>query len=163
MLWLVGRMCGKDGWSTHQELVLAVCACAEKALKCVKKGEDRPRIAIETARRWAQGEAAISEVIKAGNNAVAANATAVAANAAAAIYAAITAANATVATNAAAAYAAVAATAVAADAAAYAATAAAAVATYAAYAADAARKTSLKEAADIVRSMLHVPVEVTRW
>ena len=53
LLWLCGRMCGTDGWPTRQELVLAACDCAERALKYVKKGEVRPRIAIETARKWA--------------------------------------------------------------------------------------------------------------
>jgi hypothetical protein len=106
LLWLCGRMCGKDGWHTRQELVLAACVCAEKALKYVKKGADRPRIAIETARRWARGEATIAEVRTAAADAADA-----------------------------------------ADA--------------AADAADAdARIVALKESADLVRSMLHVPVEV---
>ncbi len=38
-------------------LVLAACDCAEPALKHVSKGEARPRIAIETARRWVNGDA----------------------------------------------------------------------------------------------------------
>jgi hypothetical protein len=48
-------------WAGHvvprQELVLAACDCAETALRYVPEGEDRPRLAIETARRWARGEA----------------------------------------------------------------------------------------------------------
>jgi hypothetical protein len=99
LLWLCGKMADKEGWPTREELVVAACACAERSLKYVRTGEERPRIAIETARRWAQGQAKISEV----------------------------------------------------RAAAYAAYAAAA---YAAYA-DAARLTSLKESAEIVRGILH--------
>ena len=91
LLWLCGRMCGKDGWPTRQELVLAACACAERALKYVKKGEERPRIAIETARRWAQGLATIQEVRAADAAAYAAYA-ADAADAADAAYAAYAAA-----------------------------------------------------------------------
>jgi hypothetical protein len=53
-------------WAGHtvprQELVLAACDCAETALRYVPKGEDRPRLAIETARRWARGEATVEEV-----------------------------------------------------------------------------------------------------
>jgi hypothetical protein len=62
LLWLTARMIGKPGWPTHQQVVLAACACAETALKFVPKGEDRPRKAIETARRWATGKATLVEV-----------------------------------------------------------------------------------------------------
>jgi len=62
LLWLCARMIGKPGWPTHQEIVLAACDCAETALQYVKKGKDRPRIAIETARRWADGKATLQEV-----------------------------------------------------------------------------------------------------
>src|SRR5882672_9978527 len=62
LLWLVGYMVGKEGWPIRQQLVLAACACAETSLKYVSKGEDRPRLAIETARKWARGEASIVEV-----------------------------------------------------------------------------------------------------
>ena len=34
-------------------LVLAACACARTALKYVPAGEERPRLAIEAAERWA--------------------------------------------------------------------------------------------------------------
>ena len=43
-------------------LVLAACDCAEPALVYVPAGEDRPRIAIETARAWANGEATLEAV-----------------------------------------------------------------------------------------------------
>ena len=62
LLWLCGRMVDKEGWPTRKELVLAACACAETALKYVKAGEDRPRVAIETARKWVRGEATLEEV-----------------------------------------------------------------------------------------------------
>jgi hypothetical protein len=62
LLWLCGRMADKEGWPTRKEVVLAACACAEPALKYVKAGEDRPRIAIETARKWVRGEATLEEV-----------------------------------------------------------------------------------------------------
>ena len=64
-LWLAGRMCGAPGWHTRQQIVLAACACAETALKYVKVGEDRPRLAIETARAWARGEVNIEDVRRA--------------------------------------------------------------------------------------------------
>jgi hypothetical protein len=53
-------------WAAHavprQELVLAACDCAETALRYVPEGEHRPRLAIETARRWVRGEATVDEV-----------------------------------------------------------------------------------------------------
>ena len=52
MLWIAKRL-GVD-WKL---LMLAACDCAEPALKHVSKGEARPRIAIETARRWVNGDA----------------------------------------------------------------------------------------------------------
>ena len=62
MLWLCAKMIGQEGWPTQQQVVLAACSCAERSLKFVRKGDDRPRLAIETARRWARGEASMSEV-----------------------------------------------------------------------------------------------------
>lgn len=44
-----------------RELTLAACDCAETALRFVPDGEDRPRLAIETARRWARGEATLQQ------------------------------------------------------------------------------------------------------
>ena len=46
-------------------IVLAACDCARTALKYVAEGEDRPRIAIETAEAWCRGDATIEEVQKA--------------------------------------------------------------------------------------------------
>jgi hypothetical protein len=134
MLWIAARA-GVD----RKLLVSAACLCAREALKYVKPGEDRPRIAIETAERWVRGEATIEEV-RAARNAADDHAAASAAYAAA--YAAYAAAYAA----ASAAYAADAAYA----AAAYAAYAAAAAAAYA----YAARKRSLARSADLVRSVI---------
>jgi hypothetical protein len=154
LLWLCGKMADKEGWPTREELVVAACACAERSLKYVRTGEERPRIAIETARRWAQGQAKISEVRAAADAAY----SAAYADAADAAYAAYAAYAADAAAYADAAYA-DAAYAAYADAA-YAAYAAAAYAAYADAAADAAyadaaRLTSLKESAEIVRGILH--------
>lgn len=77
MLWLCGKMEGKKGWSTRQEIVLAACDCAELALPIFEKKypeDKRPRKAIETARLWAQGKATIEEV-KEARRAAAARAT----------------------------------------------------------------------------------------
>ena len=128
MLWLAGTMCDKPDWPTRQELVLVACDCAELSLKYVKKGEDRPRVAIETARKWAKGEATIQEVREARRATDAAYAAAGAATAAA--YAA--------------------------DAVAYA-TAAAYAADAAADAAAATRTGTLKKCAILVRKSLTVP------
>ena len=60
MLWLCSKNCDTPGWPTRQQLVLAACACAETVLRFVRVGENRPRKAIETARRWARGEAGVT-------------------------------------------------------------------------------------------------------
>jgi len=57
MLWLAAKI-GVD----RKLLVLAACDCAEPALAYVREGEDRPRIAIETARLWCEGKATNEEV-----------------------------------------------------------------------------------------------------
>jgi len=136
MLWVAGRL-----GIPRATLVLGACACARQALVHIKAGEDRPRIAIETAESWArggEGAASIEEVRKARAAAAAAYDATYAAYAADA-YAADAAADA--------AYAADAAAANAADAAAYAA--------YAADAADAAaRKKSLAKSAELVREVI---------
>jgi len=111
MLWIAAKA-GID----RKLVVLAACDCAETALQYVPEGEDRPRIAIETARRWAAGECELSEVRRAADAADAADAAAAAAatyaaaaDAAAATYAAAAAAAAYAAAAYAAAYAAAAA------------------------------------------------------
>ena len=56
MLWLVGKLSGKPSSEKRKKLVLVSCQCARLALPYVKKGEDRPLKAIETAEAWARGE-----------------------------------------------------------------------------------------------------------
>jgi len=57
MLWLVERL----DKSYSPRLRLAVCACARTALQYVPVGENRPRLAIECAERYARGEATEQE------------------------------------------------------------------------------------------------------
>lgn len=63
--------CGRPDWmflivrkvlgeSARNRIVLAACKCARLVLHLVKEGEDRPRLAIETAERWASGEAGVT-------------------------------------------------------------------------------------------------------
>ena len=54
MMWLFGRMEGRQGWPKRPAIVLAACACARLALRHVPSGEDRPRLAIEAAEAWAK-------------------------------------------------------------------------------------------------------------
>jgi len=56
MLWYAGHA------SDRRLVVRAACLCAREALIYIPAGEDRPRIAIETAERWTLGEATIDEV-----------------------------------------------------------------------------------------------------
>ena len=51
MLWLLGQI-DVD----RKRLVLATCGCARLSLHIAPDGEDRPRIAIETAEAWARGD-----------------------------------------------------------------------------------------------------------
>ena len=132
-LWIAARL-----EIDRKLIVTAACLCARQSLVHVRPGEDRPRIAIETAERWARGEATIEEVREARRAAAGAAAAAYAAYAAyAAAYAAAAAdaADAAYATDAA-----------------YAAAAADAAA--AAAAAAAARRKSLAESARLVRSVI---------
>jgi hypothetical protein len=62
LLWLVGRMEGIEGWPDRKAIVAVACDCAELALSFVARGEDRPRLAIETTRKWLRGEATIEQV-----------------------------------------------------------------------------------------------------
>lgn len=150
LMWLAGRL--------HIErkiIVLAAYDIAETTLRHVPAGEERPRIAIETARRWTRGEATIEEV-RAARRGVWATSVAYASYAARAACAA----DAARAADAAAASAAARGGGPAADAAAYAADTAA-YAAYASYAASSAadaadaRQASLRASADIVRR--HIP------
>jgi hypothetical protein len=144
LLWLCGKMVDKPNWPTRKQLVLAACNCAETSLKYVRTGEDRPRIAIETAKAWVRDEATLEQVKIAAY--AAAYATDAAANAAA-YAAAYTAYAANAAANAA-------------SAAAYAANAAAnAVYVVAEYDVNAAAKSShLLICADIIRQTIPEPL-----
>ena len=51
MLWLLGQI---D--ADRKRFVLATCGCARLSLHLAPDGEDRPRIAIETAEAWARGD-----------------------------------------------------------------------------------------------------------
>jgi len=55
LVWLIGSFYCRDLLS-RQTLVLAACAVARTALGEVPAGEDRPRIAIETAEGWVRGD-----------------------------------------------------------------------------------------------------------
>lgn len=61
LLWFAGRL-----GVPRKLLVRSACDCAERALRYVPDGEDRPRKAIETARRWCDGNATIADVRAAG-------------------------------------------------------------------------------------------------
>ena len=67
MLWYAGKKAGAPESEKRKKLVLAACDCARLALKFVKKGEEGPRKAIETAEAWTRGEATIQEVRSAAN------------------------------------------------------------------------------------------------
>ena len=79
LLWLTAKA-GID----RKRLVMSACSTAREALRFVPEGEDRPRIAIETAEAWCRSEATIEQVREARWNANAAAAAAYAADAAAA-------------------------------------------------------------------------------
>jgi hypothetical protein len=61
LLWIATKHLGKPGWPNLQEIVLAACDCAGMALPLVPDTENRPRVAVETARRWAEGKATLEE------------------------------------------------------------------------------------------------------
>ena len=65
------------------QVVRAACECARPALVHVPAGEDRPLLAIETALRWCDGQAAADECDAAGSAARAASSAAWAAGSAA--------------------------------------------------------------------------------
>ena len=86
------QTCTDARWMLHAaarvadrpRIVLAACACARTVLDRVPAGEDRPRVAIETAERWARGEATTEDVRRAAREARSYAAAAYAAYAAAA-------------------------------------------------------------------------------
>ena len=62
MLWLLGYLAGPMGSRSRKRLVLCCCEVARPALKHVPKGENRPRVAIETAEAYCYGRASLDEV-----------------------------------------------------------------------------------------------------
>ena len=66
LFWYAGRL-----GVARELVVLAACACARTALQYVPAGEDRPRVAIETAEAWCRGEATLSQVRSAADDAAA--------------------------------------------------------------------------------------------
>jgi len=54
MLQTLGKVSGPPGSDGRRRLVLAACACARRVLQYVPMHEDRPRLAIEAAERWAK-------------------------------------------------------------------------------------------------------------
>ena len=85
LMWILGANADRPGWPTQGEVVRLACQCARRALVNVPAGEERPRLAIEAAERWANepteenriaagsaAEAAGSAAYAAGNAAYAA-------------------------------------------------------------------------------------------
>jgi len=89
MLWALARLLGEPGWPTGQQIVLCACDIAETVLEHVPEGDDRPRFAIDAARRWANGECELADVECAGSAAASARyaAASAASAAASALYA----------------------------------------------------------------------------
>jgi hypothetical protein len=130
MLWLCGKLSGPPESDGRKKLVLCCCECARLSLPIYEArypNDGRVRKCLDTAERWARGEATIEELREARAAAYAA-------------YAA-DAADAYLAADAAAAYAA----------------AAYAAYSYAANAANAANASTLKQCADIVRKHYPMP------
>ena len=72
MVFLAAKKAGEPGWPTRQEVVLATCACAARALPLCRPEHRRiARNTLAVTRRWARGEATDMEV-KTAANAVAA-------------------------------------------------------------------------------------------
>lgn len=67
MLWLAGRI---D--IDRKLLMLCACDCAERGLKYVPEGEDRPAEAIRITRLWVDGKATIQDMHEGRNAAKAA-------------------------------------------------------------------------------------------
>jgi hypothetical protein len=155
MLWILARMAGKKEWPSRKTVVLCACDCAETALQFVPEKENRPKIAIQTARKWAEGKASKIECKKAADAGHAAYHAAYAASAAAANAAFASSAASYAASYAASSSAAFYAAYDAADAAAAAANAAASYDDYVAFAAYVAEKEALKNMADIIRKRVN--------
>jgi hypothetical protein len=60
MLWLAERR----SWGSDKRLLTrAACICARTALRYVPVGEDRPRLAIEAAERWADDPSEVTRAL----------------------------------------------------------------------------------------------------
>jgi hypothetical protein len=65
MLWLCEKMMNQGGWPTHRQVVLATCGCAEAVLHIFERKYPReraPRMALEAARSWADGNTSLQKV-----------------------------------------------------------------------------------------------------
>jgi hypothetical protein len=95
LLSILSEMVGQKGWPSRKTVVLCACDCAETSLEFIPENENRPKIAIQTARKWAEGKASKMECKKAADDAyVSYIYAAAAADAASASFAASAAANA---------------------------------------------------------------------
>lgn len=50
------------GHAPRETFALGLCACARIALPLVREGDERPRLALEAAERWARGEVPLARV-----------------------------------------------------------------------------------------------------
>lgn len=65
MLWLLARLCGPPESDSRKKLVQVCCDCAELSLPVFEArypNDNRPRVILETARRYANGECALDEL-----------------------------------------------------------------------------------------------------
>jgi hypothetical protein len=58
MIWWISRRTGCNSGRTHRKLVRVACEIARGVLAHVPAGEERPRLAIEAAERWAENPTA---------------------------------------------------------------------------------------------------------
>jgi hypothetical protein len=64
-------MIKEKGWPSRKTVVLCACDCAETSLQFIPEDELRPKIAIQTARKWTEGKASERECAKAAASSVA--------------------------------------------------------------------------------------------
>ena len=65
MCWLIVKQTDKPGWPSKRIVIHSLCDCAETSLKFYEKEypkDDRPRKAIETVRKYADGKATEKEL-----------------------------------------------------------------------------------------------------
>jgi hypothetical protein len=65
MLWLLATMIKEKEWPSRKTVVLCACDCAETSLQFIPENENRPKIAIQTAREWTEGKTTKIECVKA--------------------------------------------------------------------------------------------------